>query len=392
MRLARWLDPNAGLASLDASGRAAVERAVEPLWHGVAAFRWLALAYVVIAYSFLDEYFDRPLWGWFVVGLMVVWTVLVTLAYRTPIGRRPLMVVTDVAVACLAIAATPLVDDPHRVSGGEPTLALVWPAAAVLAAAARWGLPGGLCAACVTSAASLAARGEFSWTTVRNVVLLMVTGVVVGYAAGLFRSSQAVLVQALRVEAAVRERDRLARSVHDGVLQALAMVQRQAAALGGDGPALARLAGEQEVALRTLVSTRVSDSAGGIADLSGLLAALTTSSVSLSRPSTAVEVDARVARELVAAVRAAIDNAERHAGAAAHVWILLEDELDQITVTVRDDGVGFDPERLPEAAAEGRMGVSESIVGRARDLGGSVTVISQPGSGTEIEIRVPRRN
>jgi signal transduction histidine kinase len=45
---------------------------------------------------------------------------------------------------------------------------------------------------------------------------------------------------------------------------------------------------------------------------------------------------------------------------------------------------------LAEAAAEGRLGVAQSIEGRVRELGGAVTVVSGPGLGTEIEMRVPR--
>ena len=50
--------------------------------------------------------------------------------------------------------------------------------------------------------------------------------------------------------------------------------------------------------------------------------------------------------------RAALDNVAQHAGDGAQAWVLLEDEPDAVTVTVRDDGAGFAPGRL-EAAARG---------------------------------------
>jgi signal transduction histidine kinase len=59
-------------------------------------------------------------------------------------------------------------------------------------------------------------------------------------------------------------------------------------------------------------------------------------------------------------------------------------------VSVRDDGPGFAPERLAAAAAEGRLGVAQSIRGRIRELGGSAEFVSAPGEGTEVEMRVPR--
>ncbi|MYV66722.1 sensor histidine kinase, partial [Streptomyces sp. SID2131] len=46
--------------------------------------------------------------------------------------------------------------------------------------------------------------------------------------------------------------------------------------------------------------------------------------------------------------------------------------------------------RLAQAEDEGRMGVALSIRGRLRDLGGSAEVVSVPGQGTEVELKVPR--
>ncbi|MEV6299161.1 ATP-binding protein [Actinoplanes sp. NPDC051861] len=66
-------------------------------------------------------------------------------------------------------------------------------------------------------------------------------------------------------------------------------------------------------------------------------------------------------------------------------------DRDGVRVTVRDNGTGFDPGRLDEAAREGRLGVAQSMRGRISDLGGDTTVHSRPGDGTEIEFWLPRR-
>ena len=61
-----------------------------------------------------------------------------------------------------------------------------------------------------------------------------------------------------------------------------------------------------------------------------------------------------------------------------------------VTVTIRDDGPGIQA-GLAAAATAGRLGVSHSIRGRLRDLGGSAAIGSAPGDGTVVELRLPRR-
>jgi signal transduction histidine kinase len=80
----------------------------------------------------------------------------------------------------------------------------------------------------------------------------------------------------------------------------------------------------------------------------------------------------------------------RHCGASARAWVLIDDEGATVSVTIRDDGPGIPAGRLAQAAAEGRLGVSQSISGRIRDLGGSADISSTPGAGTEVRLRVPR--
>lgn len=59
-------------------------------------------------------------------------------------------------------------------------------------------------------------------------------------------------------------------------------------------------------------------------------------------------------------------------------------------VTVRDDGPGIPEGRLVQAEGEGRLGVAQSIRGRLRDLGGTAELLSVPGQGTEVELRLPK--
>jgi signal transduction histidine kinase len=176
------------------------------------------------------------------------------------------------------------------------------------------------------------------------------------------------------------------------VLQVLALVQREGSELGGAGSALAALAGEQEVALRNLLSGNgTTPGAATETDLRATLNGFSSPTIEIVAPADSVMLPTWPAAEATAAVQAALHNIRQHAGPGTRAWILLEDENDGIRVTVRDDGAGFEPHRLDEAARSGRLGVEQSIRGRIRDLGGTTTVNSRPGKGTEVEFWIPRR-
>ena len=159
---------------------------------------------------------------------------------------------------------------------------------------------------------------------------------------------------------------------------------------GGEAAEIGRLAAEQEQALRSLVGASPEEVAGEV-DVRALLSAYASSVVTVSSPATPVLIAAGRAREVAAAVGAALANVSAHAGPGARAWVLLEDAGEEIAVSVRDDGVGLEPGRLAQAREQGRLGVASSIEGRVRDLGGTMTVESTPGHGTEVVLRVPVR-
>src|SRR6478672_9393913 len=219
----------------------------------------------------------------------------------------------------------------------------------------------------------------------------MLTGVV-GMAAQTARHAHAELERATRLAASLDERERLSRQVHDGAIQVLALVSRRGREIGGETAKLAELAGEQERALRRLVSSTDDEpAAGALTDVGALLRRRSSDRVSVSVPATPVLLDAGVATELCAAATNALDNVASHAGPDARAYVLLEDLGGSVTVSIRDDGVGIAEGRLKEAVDEGRVGVTKSIVGRINWLGGSAKLNTGPGSGTEWELTVPRR-
>ena len=112
--------------------------------------------------------------------------------------------------------------------------------------------------------------------------------------------------------------------------------------------------------------------------------------VDVVTPGAPVLVPEPVGTELLSVVGACLDNIATHVGDGARAWLFLEDLADSVVVSVRDDGPGIAEGRLAEAEDEGRLGVSESIRGRMRDLGGTAQLTTGPGQGTEWELSVPK--
>ncbi|WP_046504950.1 MacS family sensor histidine kinase [Streptomyces odonnellii] len=393
----------------------------QPLWRALSFYRPLTMFYAILIFVLDPERFERP---WIAEGFLVflaIWTLATLPRVANAENCTKRFLVADLTVALAGILLTPLADtDAQQIDG--PTLPSIWTAGSVLAFAIKGGWRWAGVASSFVAAANLVERGHPSRDTLHNVLLVWVASIAIGYVVEVARASERTLARALKIEAATRERERLARDIHDSVLQVLAMVQRRGTALGGEAAELGRLAGEQEIALRTLVSSGLvtavrapedaSEDVSGAAapgtavhteerdggpdgdqgpcDLRSLLAPYTGPKVTFAEPGAPVLLAPAAARELTAAVGAALDNVRRHAGADARAWILVEDWPEEVIVTVRDDGPGIPDGRLAQAEGEGRLGVALSIRGRLRELGGTAELISVPGQGTEVELRVPR--
>ncbi len=385
----------------------------QPLWRALAGYRVLTMMYAVGLFAAAHEEFARPWLAVAYFAVLVVWTLATLPKVASAVACTKRFLTADLTIALTGIMLTPVADAAERVHAGGPTLPSIWTAGSVLAFAIKGGWRWAALASTLVAVTNLVERGGPARDTVHNVILVWVASIAIGYVVEVARASERTLARALEIEAATRERERLARDIHDSVLQVLAMVQRRGAVIGGEAAELGRLAGEQEVALRTLVSgglvpvSRASEDAArgavvravdqdeddtddGPADLRALLAPHAGALVSLAEPGAPVLLAPAAAREVAAAVGAALDNVRRHAGARARAWILVEDEPDEVVVTVRDDGPGIPEGRLAQAEGEGRLGVAQSIRGRLRDLGGSAELVSVPGQGTEVELRVPK--
>jgi signal transduction histidine kinase len=357
------------------------------LWRGLAVLRLATLAYaaVMVARNFRD--YQHPLAGWLVLVVMAVWSAVTAYSYAR--ARLRVLLLADFGLTAGCVLISGWVVGVEALARGVPTLPITWMACPVIAIAIRYGRRRSVLAALMMGGCDIATRGTFKQATVTGTVIMVLAALAVGEVARLAAAAEQSLRAAAEREAAGRERERLARGIHDSVLQVLALVQRRGAELGGEAAELGRLAGEQEAALRALVNSDAEVSTG-LTDLRDALARLTSATVSLSAPATGVFVPAQVAAEISAAAGAALENVRTHVGANARAWLLVEDDGEQVIVSVRDDGPGVSAGRLDEAAAQGRLGIAQSIRGRMRDLGGTATITSVPGQGTEVELRVGR--
>ena len=184
------------------------------------------------------------------------------------------------------------------------------------------------------------------------------------------------------------ERADMASHVHDSVLQTLLLIQKSA----GDPSEVTRLARIQERELRHWLFNPA---------MLGRHA---------EQPETFAEAMAGIEREvedtygvglelilvgdcpmdadltaLVGACREASINAAKWSG-RPDLSVFAEVEPERISVFVRDLGQGFDPEKVPGD----RQGIAASMVERMPRHGGRVAVSSAPGTGTEVELILPR--
>ena len=179
------------------------------------------------------------------------------------------------------------------------------------------------------------------------------------------------------------ERSEVAARVHDSVLQTLALIQRHAQ----EPRRVAALARRQERELRGWLygDRALGDEAGS---LEAALSAVAADVEELHgvRVELATAGDSPADDALVLAAREAMTNAAKFAG-VDEIDVYAEVTDDAVSVFVRDRGAGFDRDAVPAD----RRGLTESIDGRLARAGGSATISSAPGQGTEVELRLPRR-
>ena len=208
-----------------------------------------------------------------------------------------------------------------------------------------------------------------------------------------------------KMRAVLAERDRIARELHDGVIQslyALGLGIENAAYLVEHEPQRARTTLQE---LMGRVNSIIQDVRGYIMDLrlpgegtltlSAKLRAVVSEASRVYHLPIALEVrgldeeqlDSGVTNELSLVVKEAISNAARH-GRPRTIRVGVHTEDGDLVLYVQDDGVGFDVQAVQD---KGGYGLS-NMAKRAALLGGELDVDSRPGEGTTVMLRMPLAN
>lgn len=202
------------------------------------------------------------------------------------------------------------------------------------------------------------------------------------------------------------ERRRIAGDLHDGAVQDLAGVSfalsaaaRRTAEPGGppiDRQEVERAASQVRGVITSLRSLLVEiyppnlTQEGLDAALNELVAGLPargiTPSVSVGVPHEELRPD--TLRLLYRSAQEIVRNAVRH-GAPEHITIRVERGDERISLRVEDDGRGFDPRHVGDAAEAGHVGL-RGLGDLVSEAGGSIELASAPGRGTIVTVEVPR--
>ncbi len=194
------------------------------------------------------------------------------------------------------------------------------------------------------------------------------------------RAREEVVVERERL-AAERQRNREHRLLHDSALQTLEIVATNAEL----DPEFVRSQARREA---TMLRRAISGESPSTSLTQGLRD-LTDQSIQdgLRVDLALVDADADVAPEtaeaLLGAVREALTNVAKHAGAPQAVVSLSCDHAG-VRISIRDRGKGFDQSAVPEG-----FGTRNSIVARLADVGGGASIDSSPGRGTKVTLWVP---
>jgi signal transduction histidine kinase len=227
-------------------------------------------------------------------------------------------------------------------------------------------------------------------------------GIIAGVAAERTRADEALRVLTGRlIEAQEAERRRLARELHDGLNQQLAMLAVELGMLAKQVPESAATIRHQLLNLRDRAERFCNELRHMTHQLHpaalehlGLVSALRSHCAEFSRHEgmrvwfhVSAEVrstNSEVAASLYRIAQEGIRNAAKHSG-ASEAWVEIGQHRDAIRLSIVDKGVGFDLRAIKVGQGLGLVSIGE----RVKMMSGSLTIKSAPGKGTCLEVRVP---
>ena len=238
------------------------------------------------------------------------------------------------------------------------------------------------------------------------VLFVLLTARMTGLAGQAARQQERERALAKVLEAAQQERIRLAADLHDGPVQELTALtyglERVDRRLESQGPDAARvLLGEQKVQLTEvtrMLRNLLSELRPPALDEHGLAGALKLYGDAFAKQANLnISVDAQVEHRPAPEVETivyrvtqeALANVSKHAK-ARHVWIRLAAEEHGVDLTIRDDGIGFDPAQAARLLKDGHYGLA-GMRERVELGGGRLDLDSRPGEGTTIGVALPPR-
>jgi signal transduction histidine kinase len=99
------------------------------------------------------------------------------------------------------------------------------------------------------------------------------------------------------------------------------------------------------------------------------------------------DIPSEVQAQLVRIVQEVFTNIRKHSK-AKNAWLVIKEWEDDLILEVGDDGQGFHPDDIPVLSQYGLRGMRE----RAELIGADFQVVSRPGQGTVIHLRLPARS
>src|SRR4029453_16249189 len=304
------------------------------------------------------------------LAAILAWAIGHTASPSPPVIAALLLIV-------LGLALGPWATLVARRLPGEPVAGRIFSRVVVLVGLI---LAGGITAALLAGGESDIGAAVAAVSVLAAAVLALVGAVVLPWIFLLARTLTRERAARVRAE----QRAEVAAHLHDSVLQSLTLIQKQA-----ESPPVLRLARSAERELRAWLYGAPTAGAGARAAGGGVRSVaaevedrfpVTIELVSVGT----CPLDER-SQAVVGAVREALTNAAKHAE-ARRVSVLAEVAEAGVLVLVRDRGRGFAP-AAPNSPDQ--RGISDSIQARMRQHGGTATIRSAVGEGTEVELRMP---